>query len=607
MCVIRHSVVDWDCSKTQTLLETLKILNLPRGGFLCIFGSRTIVPISWMCKKQTSVSHSSTESEVISLDAGLRMDGVPAHDLWELVKEVLHSSNNVPVRGNPSRDEIQSKHHNTNNKTKRHGNRETDELSNVDYVATSAKPSHFEAMLYIFEDNEAVIKMIIKGRSPTLRHVSRTHRVALDWLNDRINLDPKILVKYVDTKNELADVLTKGNFTRDEWNHLLRLLNIVSFSVFSRSHFKLRNKSKIMSKRQQEGKPGEEERVVAKSKPVMSLVSKNANRSPMVDSGVSNSPEILGMQWQSSHRSGTGKPVARDVTDVNENTASSSQVWHQNENTRSGIGKPFAKTLNRLSETKVTRESLFNCTREIQCSEGDAMLHIKVKWDDLGNLHVSNDEGGSSSRTRLRRKSAWTKNTDFEQVKALFDVSQSVILNHKSEIYGMSTIEWNTTPWTRSTLQHDGANKLSKAKVQVHFDSVLRLGKIREHPTSNQKWKKQIGWFMESKDYQELNGLNWRRASRVRVVFFPRTRNTGSAPRDSKKRWHKTESNLKKLRIESSSCRCTMTSIGRKVKRTSKSVFRALRKSRLSHTDSVRDIGLFSDQELKRGQYGTHT
>ena len=37
------------------------------GGTLCIFGSHTFVPISWMCKKQTAVSHSSTESEIISL------------------------------------------------------------------------------------------------------------------------------------------------------------------------------------------------------------------------------------------------------------------------------------------------------------------------------------------------------------------------------------------------------------------------------------------------------------------------------------------------------------------------------------------------------------
>ena len=36
-----------------------------------------------MCKKQTSVSHSSTESEVMSLDAGLRMDVILALDQWE--------------------------------------------------------------------------------------------------------------------------------------------------------------------------------------------------------------------------------------------------------------------------------------------------------------------------------------------------------------------------------------------------------------------------------------------------------------------------------------------------------------------------------------------
>ena len=59
------------------------------GGTLCIFGSYTFVPISWMCKKQTSVSHSSTESEIISLDAGLRLDGIPALDLWDLIVSVL--------------------------------------------------------------------------------------------------------------------------------------------------------------------------------------------------------------------------------------------------------------------------------------------------------------------------------------------------------------------------------------------------------------------------------------------------------------------------------------------------------------------------------------
>ena len=55
------------------------------GGVLCILGSRTFVPVSWTCKKQASFSHSSRESEVIYLDAGLRMDGLPALDLWDAV------------------------------------------------------------------------------------------------------------------------------------------------------------------------------------------------------------------------------------------------------------------------------------------------------------------------------------------------------------------------------------------------------------------------------------------------------------------------------------------------------------------------------------------
>ena len=104
------------------------------------------------------------------------------------------------------------------------------ELDNVDFIPSNVQSSHQEAFLYVFEGNEAVIKMIVKGRRPTMRHVLRTHRVALDRLFDRINVDPKIQIKYIDTKNQLADILTKGNFTRDEWNHLLCLLNISQFS-----------------------------------------------------------------------------------------------------------------------------------------------------------------------------------------------------------------------------------------------------------------------------------------------------------------------------------------------------------------------------------------
>ena len=160
------------------------------GGTLCIFGSHTFVPISWMCKKQTSVSHSSTESEIISLDAGSRLDRIPALNLWDLIVAVLRGNtyHSKQVQGylstSPTRRKIPGK---------------IDDLDNIDFVSSNTNSSRKEAMLYICEDNEAVTKMIIKGRSPTMRHVSRTHRVALDWLFDRINLDHKNQIKYIDT------------------------------------------------------------------------------------------------------------------------------------------------------------------------------------------------------------------------------------------------------------------------------------------------------------------------------------------------------------------------------------------------------------------------
>ena len=188
------------------------------GGTLCIFGSHTFVPVRWMCKKQTSVSHRSTESEIISLDTVLRLDRLLAQELWDLIVSVFGNISHISDRtGQP-----------VNGKNKSHN--KIDVIQDIDSVSANVQSARQEALLYVFEDNEAVIKMNIKGRSPTMRHVSRTHRVAFDWLFDRINLDSKIQIKYIDTKNQLADILTKGNFTRDEWNHLLCLFNISHFS-----------------------------------------------------------------------------------------------------------------------------------------------------------------------------------------------------------------------------------------------------------------------------------------------------------------------------------------------------------------------------------------
>ena len=167
-------------------------------------------------------------------------------------------------------------------------------IQDIDSVLSIVQSARQEAVLYVFEDNEAVIKMIIKGRSLTMRHVSRTHRVALDWLFDRINLNSKIQIKYIDTKSQLADILTKGNFTRDEWNHLMNLFNI--------SHFSSAACTAAMAKRAQQGSGGE--RVTAKSRPMLNLT---AWMPSVVSSSTSSNPVRISYGYQDP-----GKSVASD-------------------------------------------------------------------------------------------------------------------------------------------------------------------------------------------------------------------------------------------------------------------------------------------------------
>ena len=151
-----------------------------------------------------------------------------------------------------------------------------------------------------------------------MRHVSRTHRVALDWLFDRINLDSKIQIRYIDTKHQLTDILTKGNVTRDEWNNLLHLFNISHFSsTCCAKKSSLISCPKKMAKRVQEQK--DEEKIVAKSRPTVMNLSSTVPAS-------SSSAKNLIISSDPVKLIATGKPVSRMRGNSKPDAASSSQV-----------------------------------------------------------------------------------------------------------------------------------------------------------------------------------------------------------------------------------------------------------------------------------------
>ena len=182
------------------------------GDILCLVRPNTFVPISWICKKQGAVSHSTAEAEVISLDAGVRLEGLPALSLWSLVIDVFEPTSRPEKPTELTLGERLALRRQS-----------YDAFCSLDYVPPSLPICYGRATLFVLEDNDAVIKMIVKGRSPNLRHVGRTHRVDLDWLFDRLTKDPGVFVKWVGTKEQLGDIFTKGSFTADSWNALLKL------------------------------------------------------------------------------------------------------------------------------------------------------------------------------------------------------------------------------------------------------------------------------------------------------------------------------------------------------------------------------------------------
>ena len=349
-----------------------------------------------------------------------------------------------------------------------------------------------EALLYVFEDNEAVIKMIIKGRSPTMRHVSRTHRVALDWLFDRINLDSKIQIKYIDTKNQLADILTKGNFTRDEWNHLLNLFNI--------SHFSSTVCSLAMAKRIQQ--ESGEERVTAKSRPMMNLT---ARMPSVVSSSTSSSPVKRWYGNQDPWRSvvADDRPGQLDrlspagYSKLDYDRAWSSQEWKSEAAAHDRSGKPDKASWRVLKHVRPHHgDTLLDGTAQsIRCGE---MIHDgSVKPEKLNHEEEANSETfvmGSDAaefvnkvkdqvRSRQKRMSnvaesgeehsiIWgifmtatmnaatfmgknfstiqnfIMNSEDLTLKQMFDVTAQLV-NDQEEIDGLNNIHWEKNSWKR--------------------------------------------------------------------------------------------------------------------------------------------------------------
>jgi hypothetical protein len=144
------------------------------GIFLKISGPNTSYPIGGCSKKQTAVSHSTPEAEIIAAELGLRQEGLPALDLLDTI---------------------------------------------LDRTVT----------IKFYEDNQATIRMLESGKNPTLRHLGRTHKVDLAWLFEAFKGE-RYDLRYCTSEEQAADIFTKHFSNPDKFAHACRMIGHIKKS-----------------------------------------------------------------------------------------------------------------------------------------------------------------------------------------------------------------------------------------------------------------------------------------------------------------------------------------------------------------------------------------
>ena len=133
------------------------------------------MPLGHRSKRQTAVSHSSTESEIVSADHGLKCIGLPALDLWEILLD----------------------------------------------------RSPCAVGLQMFQDNDACCRVCRSGKNPNMTHIGRTHRISIAWLYEQPQAN-SIKMYRADSELMAADIFTKPfpDAKASTWWPNLALINI---------------------------------------------------------------------------------------------------------------------------------------------------------------------------------------------------------------------------------------------------------------------------------------------------------------------------------------------------------------------------------------------
>lgn len=143
---------------------------------MCLVGPTSFMPLAAVSKKQTSVSKSTPEAEIVAIDHGLSKHALPALSLWE---NILGKT--MTIR--------------------------------------------------LMEDNSAACRVVITGRNPSMRHMSRTQRIDIAWLNERF-AEKTFLFIECPSEFQAGDLMTKYFTDAKVWERNLHLVGHLDDNVF---------------------------------------------------------------------------------------------------------------------------------------------------------------------------------------------------------------------------------------------------------------------------------------------------------------------------------------------------------------------------------------
>ena len=295
------------------------------------------------------------------------------------------------------------------------------------------------------------------------------------------------------------------------WNHLLNFSSTACTAA--------------MAKRAQQGSG--EERVTAKSRPMMNLT---ARMPSVVSSSTSSNPgrtwhgyQDPGKSVASDDRSGkhekTSWDILQKVTPHREEPLLDGNAHSDRygETIHDGSGKP--ETVNHQEEVDSENFVMGSDAAEFVDKVKD---QVRNRQKRMSNVAESGEEHsiiwGMFMAATLNAATFMGKNfstiqsvvKNFEDLtlKQMFDVTAQLV-NNQDEINGLDKIHWGKYSWTRLSLIGDETViNLQSTKVYVFSDSVLCLGRVLQHPESNEAWKNRVAGIQSRKSYRDYDAIN---------------------------------------------------------------------------------------------------